>query len=133
MRSQPSNDRAYWEAHRGTKATLVATDALLQLVKQVEPKALPKYNKHYIGLEIDGSPLNFVTFMPRKAHVIMTIKLPKTTEVDEQLDEVGLETLTYESQWRQYRLRLESSVDEKQRDTLLKLIRRARESFGKAA
>jgi len=126
-------DRTFWESHRGTKATLTATDGLLQLVKQVEPKAALKYNKHYIGLEVDGSPLNFVTFMPRKAHVIMTIRLPQTKEVDDQLDEAGLDTLTYESQWRQYRLRLESSVDDKQRETLLKLIRQARESFGKAA
>ena len=79
-------DRKFWES-KGTKATLAATDSLLPLVKEVEPKALLKYNKHYIGLEVDGSPLNFVTFMPRKGHVIMSIKVPKTQETDDQLDE----------------------------------------------
>jgi hypothetical protein len=126
-------DRAYWESTRGTKKTLVATDGLLALVNEIEPKAILKYNKHYIGLEIDGSPLNFVTFMPRKAHVIMTLKLPQSSEVDAQLKEAGLDTLTYESQWRQYRLRIESSVDDKQRVTLKNLIRQAREGFGKPA
>jgi hypothetical protein len=126
-------DRAFWESTRGTKKTLAATDGLLALVNEIEPKAILKYNKHYIGLEIDGSPLNFVTFIPRKAHVIMTLKVPQSKEVDEQLKEVGFDTLTYESQWRQYRLRIDSSVDEKQRVTLLNLIRQAREGFGKAA
>lgn len=126
-------DRAFWESKRGTKHTLVATDALLRLVNEVEPKATLKYNKHYIGLEVDGSPMNFVTFMPRRAHVIMTIKLPQTKETDGQLEEAGVETLTYESRWRQYRIRLEAQVDEKQRDVLLRLIQQARESRGKAA
>lgn len=125
-------DRAFWESKRGTKQTLVATDALLKLVNEVEPKATLKYNKHYIGLEVDGSPMNFVTFTPRKAHVIMTIKLPQTKETDGQLEEAGIEALTYESQWRQYRVRLESQVDEKQREVLLQLIRQARENRGKA-
>ena len=131
-------DRNFWESHRGTKATLAATDSLLLLVKEVEPKALLKYNKHYIGLEVDGSPLNFVTFMPRRVHVIMSIKVPKTKETDDRLDEAGLDTLAYESRWRQYRLRLQSSVatvplDDEQRELLLKLMHQARESFGKAS
>jgi hypothetical protein len=126
-------DRTFWESKRGTRSTLVATDTLLKLVNEVEPKAVLKYNKHYIGLEVDGSPMNFVTFMPRKAHVIMTIKLPQTKETDDQLEEAGIETLTYESQWRQYRVRLESQVDDKQREVLLGLIRQARENRGKAA
>jgi hypothetical protein len=126
-------DRAFWESNRGSKKSLQATDALMKLVQEVEPKALLKYNKHYIGLEIDGSPLNFVTFMPRKAHVIMTLKLPQSTETDGLLEEAGLETLTYEAQWRQYRLRIENALDEKQREVLKDLVTQARERFGKAA
>jgi hypothetical protein len=125
-------DRTFWESNRGSKKTLAATDALIKLVNEVEPTAILKYNKHYIGLEVNGSPLNFVSFMPRKAHVIMAIKLPKSQDVDDQLQEAGFETLTYESQWRQYRLRLESSIEDKQRETLVQLIRQAREGFGKA-
>ena len=52
-----------------------------------------KYNKHYIGLEVDGSAMNFVTFIPRRAHVIMTIKLPQTKDTDDQLEDAGIETL----------------------------------------
>jgi hypothetical protein len=126
-------DRAFWETKRGTKKTLAVTDELLKLVTEVEPKAVLKYNKHYIGLGVDGAPLNFITFMPRKAHVLMTIKLPKTKEVDEQLEEAGIETLAYDSQWRQYRVRIDSAVEGKQREVLLALAHQSRESFGKAA
>lgn len=125
-------DRAYWESTRGTKKTLAITDALIKLVNEVEPRALLKYNKHYIGLEVNGSPLNFVSFIPRRAHVIVTIKLPQSKEIDGLLDEAGFETLAYESQWRQYRLRIDGSVDDKQRVTLVALMRQAREGFGKA-
>jgi len=128
--SEPT-DRAFWESKRGTKKTLVATDELFKLVSEVEPKATLKYNKHYIGLGIDGAPLNFVAFLPRKAHVIMMIKLPETKAFDELLEEVGIAKLTYDSQWRQYRLRIASAIDGKQRDALIALAREARQSFGK--
>ena len=126
-------DRAFWETKRGTKKTLQATDSLLTLVKEVEPRASLKYNKHYIGIEVDGSPRNFVSFMPRKGHVIMTVRLPKTVETDELLEEAGLETLTYETQWRQYRLRLESGVEDKQKEAILSLVKQASENFGKSS
>lgn len=128
--SEPT-DRAFWETKRGTKKTLMTTDEMLKVVNSVEPKATLKYNKHYIGLEIDGSPRNFVTFMPRKAHVIMTIKLPQSKETDAQLEDAGIDALTYESQWRQYRVRLDGVLDDKQRDTLKTLIHQAWEGFGK--
>jgi hypothetical protein len=125
-------DRAFWESNRGSKKTLDLTDSIFKLVSEVEPRAILKYNKHYIGLEVNGSPLNFVSFIPRKAHVIMSIKLTKTIEIDELLDEAGFETMAYEAQWRQYRLRLESILDNKQKETLISLISLAREGFGKA-
>ncbi len=125
-----ATNRAFWES-KGTKKTLAQTDSLLKLVNEVEPKASLKYNKYYIGLEVDGSPLNFVTFMPRKAHVIMSLKLQQEEEIDEQLAEAGLETLKYDSQWRQYRLRLDSKIDDQQSKVLLTLVGQAWENFRK--
>jgi hypothetical protein len=76
--------------------------------------------------------MNFVTFMPRKAHVIMAIRLPKTKEVDEQLEEAGIDTLPYDSRWGQYRLRIDAVLEERQRSVLIALATKAREGFGKA-
>jgi hypothetical protein len=126
-------DRAFWESKRGTKKTLATTDELLKIIHEVEPKAVLKYNKHYIGLGVDGAPLNFATFRPRKAYVLMDIKLPKTKEFDQQLEEAGIETLDYETKWRRYRVRIDSNLESKQREVLLMLAKRPREGFGKPA
>ena len=63
----------------------------------------------------------------------MTIKLPKTQEIDEQLEEAGIETLAYDSQWRQYRVRIDSDLEGKQREILLILAHQSRDNFGKPA
>jgi hypothetical protein len=125
-------DRHYWEA-RGTNKSLALTDKLLKVVHEVEPKAQLKYNKHYIGLEVDGSAFNFVTFRPRKANVLLGIKLPQSEEIDSLLQEADFEMLPYDNQWRYYRLRIDDSLDQKQQTTLQDLFRRARDGFGKAA
>lgn len=124
-------DRAYWEK-KAAKKTVGWTEGLLDLVNEVEPKATLRYNKHYIGLGVEGQPLNFVTFKPKKAHVIMQVKLAKTIDIDEQLEEVGLETLTYDTRANLYRLRIEAPVDGKARELLAALVARAREDFGRA-
>lgn len=123
-------DRAYWES-KASKETLLATDDLFKLVKEVQAKATLNYNKYYIGLEIDGSSRNFATFVPQKSRVLVNIKLSQGKEIDDQLDEAGIETLPYDTQGEQYRVRSGSAVNEKQRGLLLRLIRQAWEDFGK--
>ena len=125
-------DRHYWES-RGTSKTIALTDTLLKIVHEVEPKALLKYNKHYIGLEVDGSAFNFVSFRPRKSNVLMTVRLAQSEEIDAQLQEAEFDTLPYVTRWQQYRLRLDDSPDQKQQALLLDLFRKSREEFGKAA
>jgi hypothetical protein len=123
-------DRTFWEK-RGSKKTLALTDDMLKLVNEVERKAVLKYNKHYIGLAIDGAPFNFVTFTPRKAHVIMTFKLPKTAERDDLLGGNGIETLAYDPQYTEYRVRIDPTLDDSQRGIILGMAREARESYRK--
>lgn len=126
-------DRAFWETTRGTKKSLAMTDELMKLVTQAEPKASLKYNKHYIGLDVSGSTLNFVSFRPRHAHVIMELRLPQSKEVDAQLLDAGFETMAYEKRWLRYRLRIDANLSDKQHAALLTLIKQAREGFGKPA
>jgi hypothetical protein len=122
-------DRAFWETKRGSKKTIAAVDELFKLVVEVEPNAILRYNKHYIGIHVDGTPLNFVTFVPRKGHLIMTIKLPKTAETDAAFDEAGFEMLSYETGFRQYRIRVDAALDSKQRGALFEIVKQARETF----
>lgn len=124
-----ATDRDYW-LNKASKKALAMTDQLLDVVKEVEPDAALRYNKHYIGLWVDGQPLNFVTFRPRKAHIVFTIKLTRSDEIDEQLEEAGFETLTYQARWREYRLRLDSLPKGDERVLLLKLMQQSRQEFG---
>jgi len=75
---------------------------------------------------------NFVSFMPRRAHVIVAIKLLQSQETDAALSDVGLERLAYDSQWRQYRVRIDEDPDAKQSDVLVAMFQKAREGFGKS-
>ncbi len=123
-----ATDRNWWET-KASKAMLAFTDDLLaKVVKPVDPKAVLKYNKHYIGLGIDGVALNFVSFVPKRAHVIMSVKLPKTDEVDAIANEADLDTLAYDVQFRTYRFRVDSLLNEEVRAALEELARRARAS-----
>jgi hypothetical protein len=124
-------DRQDWESKASPKM-LQLTDELLKLVKQFEPTALLKYNKHYIGLEIGGAARNFVIFRPRRAHVIAQFKLPvQGEETKALLDEAALAILAYDAQFGYYRVRVDPIVTHKQRTALLQLIQRAHEGFGK--
>lgn len=125
-------DRSFWE-ERGSKKTLQFTDKLLEIVQEVEPGAELNYNKHYVGLKVAGSAMNFVTFYPRKAHVIMTFKIPQSQEIDEELSEAGVDAMAYDKGWKQYRLRISSQPKEAEKEIVRSLAQRAHEGYGKPA
>ena len=124
-------DRGTWES-KASKQTLADTDELLKLIKEVQPKAALKYNKHYIGLEIDGASRNFVSFVPKKQHVVIRFKLPQQSDdVKSKLAEAGIHILAYDAQFGQFGVRIDSALDDKQRGVVRDLIRQAWELYGK--
>jgi predicted transport protein len=124
-------NRPYWEA-KASKESLLTTDQLLKLVHEVEPNAVLRYNKHYIGLEVNGLARNFVSFIPRKSWVIMSFKLPpQAEETNIKLEEADIASVAYDSQFGQYRIRIKAVV-EKQQQALIGLIRQAADKYGKA-
>ncbi len=125
-------DRSFWE-ERGSTKMLQVTDGLLAIVQEIEPGATLNYNKHYIGLKVHGSSMNFVTFYPRKAHVIMTFKLSQTQEIDEEVAEAEVDTMPYDTAWKQYRLRISSHPQENEKEIVRKLAKRAHEGYGRPA
>jgi hypothetical protein len=123
--------RESWET-KASKKTLADTDGLLKLVKEIQPKATLNYNKHYIGLEIDGASRNFVAFRPKKAHVIMEFKLPDQGEdMKRRIEEADMRTVAYDSQFRFFRISIDRLDIGKQCDVLRGLIRQAWELYGK--
>ena len=102
-------DRAYWVS-RGAEQTVNLMEAAIAKVNEVvtdESVAYePKFNQQYVGLTQTGGPLNFITFTPKKKFVLVKFKIPQEESLSEILDEAGMDTMTYEVQHKNYRVRL---------------------------
>ena len=96
-------DRRYWE-DRSSKAVVSLADKLVDVIHGFDESVELKYNKFYIGLAREGRPFNFVTFQPRKNHIILQVLVPKTEELDGQIDGAGIDTLDHHR--GMYRLRI---------------------------
>jgi len=126
--SEPT-DKAYWEK-RATKETLKLTEKLLKNLSNSTAEYNLKYNKHYIGLEKNNIANNFISFIPRKNLVILNIKLEKTDEMDELIENSDLDTLAYDKQWKQYRLRLkENDLAGANFEIINKLVEQAKNDY----
>ena len=102
-RVEPS-DRNYWMKKVGKKQMEFVDELYTMLTEEIGDYKL-KYNKYYIGLEQNGMANNFISFQPFKKWVVISLKLDKTQDVDDSLDNSTIETLNYDKQWRQYRLK----------------------------
>jgi len=118
-------DRSYWE-NRATKETVQLADSLLEMIRVVEPRASLKYNKFYIGLTVGNRANNFVDFVPQKAAIRLELKIPRSDETDLLIKDSGVDTLGYDRQWGQYRLRLTPPDLEKYGVLLAELMKKAR-------
>lgn len=118
-------DRAYWE-QRGTKETLAMTDDLHQIIQTFAPGYELKYNKFYIGLAKDDQPDNFAIFRPRKSAVNVDIRLKPSKEIDEKLEQAGLEVMNYDRKWGKYRIRLTKDSLAKNKDTIANFLKMAK-------
>jgi hypothetical protein len=98
-------DRAYW-AQKSAPATLKMADQLLEMINDLGPGLSLKYTKYYIGLQRDGVPDNFITFSPRKKHLIMEARIERTEELDARVEESGITTIAYDKRWKKYRFQL---------------------------
>jgi len=130
--SEPT-DRAYWEQKASPASLRLLDEIAAKVVNVAEPRAVLKYNKHYIGLGVGGAALNFMQFVPKKAHVIVSLRLAKSEETDRFVDESGLVSLAYDSQFRYYRFRVDGPLKDATRDALLSLAHEARAKMGKGA
>ena len=126
-------DRAMWE-RKSSAATIELVDRLIDKIQKIAPGIGPKFNKHYIGLAMPGSAAqNFVSFVPRKANLIVQFRIPQDDELSRQLDESNLNLLAYDKQWGYYRIRVNSSdFDDNARcNTIADLMRVAYDAYPK--
>ena len=123
-----SVDRGYWEKRRGYTTSLQILDALMELIRTVEPNLQPNYLKHSVGLASNHVSRNFITCKPRKQHVIAAFRIPRTPTLDEELESVGIDTMEYSQRSGRYRVRLTQQDIAAHREPLIDLVRRARDA-----
>lgn len=117
-----STDRAYWEA-RSSKAVVSLVDRMAGIVQEIDPSVVLKYNKFYIGLAKNDKPSNFVSFVPRKNHVILHVRVPKTDEFDASLEDAEIDMLDH---YRgTYRLRIAKRDLASKSDLVKEFMRKA--------
>ena len=96
-------DRANWES-RSSKEVVSLADKLMDLIREFDESIELKYNKSYVGLAKEGRAFNFVIFQPRKNHIILNVRMPKTEDLDTRIDGADIDTLDHRR--GMYRLRI---------------------------
>lgn len=118
-------DRAYWEA-RATPKSVMLADEVLKICKAFDASLELKYNKHYIGFARSGIAFNFGSCHPRKTAMNLSLKIPRSDEIDQKLEQSRLELLEY-ARWGAYRLKLDAQSIVGQRELIESLLRQAYE------
>ena len=117
-------DRSYWET-KSTKQVLSIVDHIIEVAREIDPRLVARYNKHYVGLGIDGLANNFISFKPRKKHLRLQIKIPLSDETNEVLENSNLQLLDYDKRWRYYQIQIIQGDVDKNKMLLLDLMRQA--------
>lgn len=118
-------DRSYWE-QRSSKQIMTTMDHALDLINAEGDGLALKYNKHYVGLQRDGVADNFVTFRPRKPHLVVEWRIDRSEELDARLEAAGMTLLPYDKRWRRYRAQLTTADFKQYQGIIIELMRMAR-------
>ncbi len=122
-------DRSYWE--KRTKTTVKLVDRLLGHTNELLATSLElNFTKYYIGILRDKQPFNFVVFRPKRKVVNLEIRLDRSEEIDQELDNSDFDVMPYDKQFGNYRLRLTPADVEQFDDLLQRLLKEAYERRG---
>lgn len=117
-------DRNYWEK-RGTPETVALADKLLNMIKEFDNEYELKYNKFYIGLAKKGQPDNFVVFKPRKRNTTMEIRLEQSEDIDNLIENAGLDLMDYNKKWGRYGIRISEKDLSENKPLITDLLKKA--------
>jgi len=119
--SREVTDRNYWE-QRGAKETVGMADSVLEIIKKFAPDLELKYNKFYIGLAKNEQPNNFAIFRPQKNGLRIEVRLPRSEDVEKNLEKIGLDVMDYDQRWSRYRIRLTKEDIKKHADFISEFL-----------
>ncbi len=110
-------DRNYWE-NRSTPKIMKDVDSIFNALNKYTSGYEMKYNKFYVGLTKDGVAKNFISFKPKKSFLYFIFKTNENQELSSKLENEGLD-VTYDSRWRQYRVKFTGFNDFKKHEELI--------------
>lgn len=119
-------DRNYWETQKGTPKTVKIVDEALSVIKEILPGYELKYNKFYIGLAQNGIADNFIIFRAKKSFMRMEIRLDKSEELENEIENRGIDLMDYEKRSGRYRIKLTMNDLKKNRDYIGDLVRKSK-------
>lgn len=119
-------DRSYWSS-RTTSDLMKLLDQFMEVINSFGRGIAPKYNKHYIGLQRNGVPDNFITFRTRKSHLWAEFRIERSEELDARIEETGLDFVSYDKKWKLYRFKFTPQDMRNEKDFIVDLVRRARQ------
>jgi hypothetical protein len=123
-----ASDRNYWLT-RSSEQSIGLVDQIMKLVQIIDPLFEQKYNKPYIGIARNGLADNFVSFLPRKNHTILELRILRSEDIDTQLEIAEIEVLEYKNRRGRYRVRITPETLDNHSDLILELIKRAHGSY----
>ena len=121
-------DKEYWEK-KATKESLKLVEKIMLALGEITSEYSLKFNRHYIGLAKNNIANNFISFTPRKSAVLLSIKLEQTDEIDEIINNSDLDSLSYDKQWSQYRIRIKENDINNNADVINNLAARAKAAY----
>ena len=77
----------------------------------------------------NGTAKNFVLFRPKKSMLKLSVKLRKSEDIDEILNNSDLDSLSYNMRSNQYSIRLKDEDLKDSKDIIVDLLKRAYEDF----
>jgi len=119
-----ATDRSYWET-KSSKQVLSIVDHIIEVAREIDPRLVARYNRHYVGIGIDGLANNFISFKPRRKYLRLQIKIPLSDETNEVLENSNLQPFDYDNRWRYYQIQIVQEDVDKNKMLLLDLMRQA--------
>jgi len=119
-------DRNYWETNQGTVKTVKIVDEALSIIQEILPGYELKYNKFYIGLAQNGHADNFIIFRAKKNFMRMEIRLDKSEELENEIENLGIDLMDYDKRNGRYRIKLTMNDLKKQKEFIGVLVKKSK-------
>jgi predicted transport protein len=91
---------------RVPKQILEMVDGLYKVLLALDPEYELNYTKFYIGLARGGVVNNFLQFRPKQNFLKLTFKLAKSSDLEKEMENAGLDVIGYDQKWREYTIRI---------------------------